>query len=188
MCGSGTLLIEAALIATNRAPNLLRKEFSFMNWPSFDENLWKKIKQQAENEIIELSRKDIKFIGGDNNLKILETAQSNIVRAGLAKIISLRHTSFEKFIAPNKHGTIIFNPPYGERLKIKEIETFYEMIGSTLKHKWIGYDAYVLSCNLQALKHIGLKPSSKIKLFNAKLECRLINFNIFGGKRAELNE
>ena len=188
MCGSGTLLIEAALIASNRAPNLLRKEFSFMNWPSFDKDLWTKIKQKAESEIIELNKKEIKFIGGDNNLGRLEMAQSNISRAGLSKIISLRHTSFEKFTAPNKKGTIIFNPPYGERLKIKEIETFYQMIGSTLKHKWIGYDAYILTCNLLALKHIGLKPISRIKLFNAKLECKFLNFNIFDGKKADLTE
>ena len=179
MCGSGTILIEAAMMARKQAPNLLRKEFSFMNWPSYNEELWNKIKAEAEAEVIELNKKEIKFIGADNNLGTLEIAQTNISQAGLSKIISLRHTSFEKFIAPKTAGTVIFNPPYGERLRVREIESFYEMIGSTLKHKWINYDAYILSNNLNALKHIGLKSTSKINLFNGKLECKYLNFNIF---------
>ncbi|MBN1251995.1 MAG: RNA methyltransferase [Bacteroidales bacterium] len=186
MCGSGTLLIEAALIATNRPPNLLRTDFSFVNWPSFNKNLWEKIREEAKSNIIEINKKDFKIIGSDINLRSLEITQTNISQAGLSKIISLRHTSFEKFIAPPKSGHIVFNPPYGERLKVKEIESFYAMIGSTLKHKWTDYNAWILTCNLPLLKHIGLKPTTKFKLFNAKLECKFINFTIFEGKKEDL--
>jgi putative N6-adenine-specific DNA methylase len=183
MCGSGTLLIEAAMIASNQAPNMLRKEFAFMRWGNFDKKLWLQVFNDAKMAVKIPDRKQVKILGSDISLGILEIAQRNIGQAGFTKLINLRNKAFEEFIAPPGGGYMIFNPPYGERIKLKQIEDFYTSIGNTLKNNWKDYQAWILSGNFDALKCIGLKPDVKIKLFNGKIECLYVNFPIFEGKR-----
>jgi len=188
MCGSGTLLIEAAMIASNQAPNMLRKEFAFMRWGNFDKKLWLQILNDAKMSVKIPDKKNLKILGSDISLGKLEIAQRNIGQAGFTKLISLRNKAFDQFIAPPGGGYLIVNPPYGERLKINQIEDFYSSIGNTLKSNWKDYQAWILSSNHEALKCIGLKPNVKIKLFNGKLECLFVNFPIFEGKRIEYLE
>lgn len=185
MCGSGTFLIEAAMIASNQAPNLLRKEFAFMRWNNFDKKLWLQIQNDAKISVKIPDKKDLKILGSDISFGKLEIAQRNISQAGFTKLINLRNKAFDQLIPPSGGGFLIFNPPYGERIKIKQIEDFYSSIGNTLKKNWDNYQAWILSSNQSALKNIGLKPDVKIKLFNGKLECLLVNFPIFEGKRSE---
>jgi putative N6-adenine-specific DNA methylase len=188
MCGSGTLLIEAAMIASNTAPNMLRKEFAFMRWANFDKKLWIQIMNDAKISQRFPDKKQLKIIGSDMSMGMLEIAQKNISGAGLSNIISLRNKTFSQFLAPAGKGILVFNPPYGERLKVKQIEELYSSIGNCLKNNWKNYEAWILSSNYDALKHVGLKPSVKIKLFNGNLECRFLSFPIFEGTRKDFIE
>lgn len=188
MCGSGTLLIEAAMLASNMAPNILRKEFAFMKWANFDKKLWTQIVNDAKMSMSIPDKKQLKIVGSDISIGKLEIAQRNISQAGFTRLISLRNKPFDKFIPPSGGGFLIFNPPYGERLKVKQIEGLYTTIGNCLKYFWKNYQAWILSSNFEALKFIGLKPDVKFKLFNGKLECRYQNFPIFEGKRADYIE
>jgi putative N6-adenine-specific DNA methylase len=188
MCGSGTLLIEAAMIASNHAPNLLRKEYAFMRWGNFDKKLWTQIYTDAKNSVRIPDKKELKILGSDISLGKLEIAQRNIGQAGFTKLINLRNKPFDQFIAPSGGGILIFNPPYGERIKVKQIDDLYTYIGDTLKKNWTGFEAWILSSNMEALKHIGLKPNQKTKLFNGKLECQYVNYTVFEGKRADYLE
>ncbi len=183
MCGSGTLLIEAAMIASNMAPNLMRKEFAFMRWANFDKKMWLQMINEAKMNQKFPDKKQFKIIGSDLSMGMLDIAQKNISGAGLSNIISLRNKQFSEFLAPAGQGILVFNPPYGERLKVKQIEELYESIGSCLKNNWKNYEAWILSNNYEALKHVGLKPNVKIKLFNGNLECRFLSFPIFEGTR-----
>ncbi len=189
MCGSGTILIEAALMASNTAPNLLRKdELTFKRWANFDESLWNQIVVDAKNAQIPLDKKKIKIVGSDIAMGKLELAQRNISNAGCSRIISLRNKSFDNFIPPSGGGWLIINPPYGERLKVKHIENLYTTVGNSLKYYWKDYQAWILSSNAEALKNIALKSEANIKLFNGKLECKFQKFTIFEGKRSEYLE
>ncbi len=185
MCGSGTLLIEAALMATNTAPNLLRKEFTFMRWANYDKSLWTQIRTDAQNAQVILTKKQQKIIGSDMSMGKLEIAQDNIRRAGFSRLISLRNKEFDNFIPPKGGGMLIINPPYGERLKVKQIEQLYTTIGNSLKYYWKDYQVWILSSNVDALKNIGLKSEANIKLLNGKLECKYQKFTIFEGKRVD---
>ncbi len=185
MCGSGTLLIEAAMIASNTAPNLLRKEYTFMRWANFKPEVWEKIYEKAKQAQLTLDKKQQKIIGSDMSLNKLNIAQQNISRAGFSRLISLRNKEFDSFIPPKGGGTLIINPPYGERLKVKKIEQLYTTIGNSLKYYWKDYKVWILSSNFDALKNIGLKSEANIKLFNGQLECRYQKFTIFEGKRAD---
>ncbi len=185
MCGSGTILIEAAMFALNIPANINRLEFAFMKWPDFDNNKWKEIINEAKASVINADELKIKIIGSDIELSQLELTQKNVSRAGVGKIIKLRNKSFDKFIVPGKKGHVVFNPPYGERIKLEKIEQFYEEIGNKLKNSWSGYQAWILSCNFDAIKKIGLKPEKKIKLLNGKLSCKFLNFKLFEGSRKD---
>ncbi|RLD69164.1 MAG: class I SAM-dependent RNA methyltransferase [Bacteroidetes bacterium] len=185
MCGSGTLLIEAAMFALNIPPNINRLEFAFMKWPDFDKNTWEEIIDKAKSSTIKPEELKIKIIGSDINIDKLELTQRNVSRAGVSRIIKLRNKSFDQFIVPAKKGHVVFNPPYGERLKVEQIDQFYEGIGNKLKNNWEGYQAWILSCNFDAIKKIGLKPAKKIKLFNGKLECKFLSYPLFEGSRKD---
>lgn len=185
MCGSGTLLIEAAMMALNIPPNIKRKEFPFMKWKDFDRKLWKEVLTEAKSNILSPEQVKVKIIGSDIKLQQLEKTQMNVHQAGVGKLIKLRNKSFAEFVVPSDKGKLVFNPPYGERLRLKQIEAFYAEIGSILKNKWTGYDAWILSCNDFANKSIGLKPAKKFKLFNGQLDCHFLNFPLFEGKRKD---
>ncbi|MCH7534768.1 MAG: class I SAM-dependent RNA methyltransferase [Bacteroidetes bacterium] len=179
MCGSGTLLLEAAMIACNLPPARNRKHFNFMNWPDFDRDLWKKIK--AESEI--KSFPNYKIYGSDimrNNMGKIDRVFSKI---DFSQEIRLKRKAFEQLESPGDEGIVIMNPPYGERIQLADSIELYQMIGDQLKKNFAGFDAWIISSNLQAIKRVGLKPSKKIVLFNGALECKFVKFSLYKGSK-----
>ena len=180
MCGSGTILIEAAMIANNIPANIFRKRFGFEGWKNFDSDLWKKIR----NISLEKEKEYYGIItGSDKFHKSLRSCRSNINNALMRDEIKVKLDDFfESNIKPNTH--VIFNPPYGERMPIN-INEFYQRIGDTLKHNYQGCSVWLISSDLENLKMIGLRPSKKIKVFNGKLECRFLRFDIYKGSKKQ---
>jgi putative N6-adenine-specific DNA methylase len=180
MCGSGTVLIEAAMIACNIPPNLMRNEFGFERWEDWDVDLFEKIEESLLSKTRDFHHK---IMGFDKSPSAVEKATQNVENSKLEDFIYIKHEDFFKTQKGGEaHLHMVFNPPYGERLDI-EMETFYGAIGSTLKHKYPGTHAWMISSNLEALKHIGLRPSRKIKLFNAKLEARFQKYEMYAGTK-----
>lgn len=176
MCGSGTLTIEALMRANNKPAGFDRRSFGFMNWPNFDKALWEKIKQEAEDNI-KKEYPNIKGIEIDG--KAFALAKENMVRAGFLPIHHLEKEDFFNYKPKEKEGVLFLNPPYDERIKDEDINDFYKHIGDHLKHHYTGWTAWIISSNVEARKHIGLRTAAKIKLFNGKLECRLMKFELF---------
>jgi putative N6-adenine-specific DNA methylase len=180
MCGSGTILIEAAMIACNIPPNLMRNEFGFERWEDWDVDLFEKIEESLLSKTRDFHHK---IMGFDKSPSAVEKATQNVENSKLEDFIYIKHEDFFKTQKGGEaHLHMVFNPPYGKRLDI-EMETFYGAIGSTLKHKYPGTHAWMISSNLEALKHIGLRPSRKIKLFNAKLEARFQKYEMYAGTK-----
>ncbi len=178
MCGSGTIPIEAALIARNIAPGVFRKEFGFEKWKDFDQALFDSIYNDDSNER-EFTHK---IYGFDNNPKANEIAIHNVKAAGVGRDVVLRIQPFQQFEQPKEKSIIVMNPPYGERISSDDLLSLYEMIGERLKHAFVGYDAWVLSYREECFDQIGLKPSVKVPLFNGSLECQFRKYQIFDGK------
>ena len=178
MCGSGTLLIEAALIARNMAPGLFRKEYAFEKWPDFDADLFDEIynDESLEREF------NHKIYGYDIDMKAVNTALMNVKAAGLSDIISVEQRDFKDFTQPQNKSIIITNPPYGERISTPDLLGTYKMIGERLKHQFTGNDAWILSYREECFDQIGLKPSIKIPLYNGSLECEFRKYQMFDGK------
>ena len=179
MCGSGTILIEAALIANNIAPGLIRKHFGFQLWKDYDVTLFRQLMVQAASEV---KNNKLMIRGSDISQRNLDMAQIHINNAVPDAGIQLFPASFEDTEAQNHKGMLIMNPPYGERMQQERIVEFYQMIGNTLKRKYAGCIAWVFSGNLDAAKFIGLKPSEKIKLKNGPIDCVFLKFEIREGK------
>jgi putative N6-adenine-specific DNA methylase len=180
MCGSGTMLCEAAMIACNIPPNLMRKEFAFERWEDWDVELFEKIEESLLSKTRDFHHK---IVGYDKAPSAVSKAQENVKNAQLEDFIEVKH---EDFFKTQKGGHeklhMVFNPPYGERLNI-DMEEFYANIGDTLKQNYPGTDAWFITSNLDALKHVGLRPSRKIHLFNAKLEARLVKYVMYEGSK-----
>ncbi|NJB69540.1 putative N6-adenine-specific DNA methylase [Saonia flava] len=185
MCGSGTFLTEAAMIACNIPANINRKGFAFEKWADFDEELYDKIVAASLNKTREFHHK---IIGYDKAPSAVRKAIENIENANLSEYINVERKNFFKTLKPTEnHLHMVFNPPYGERLNI-EMEEFYSSIGDTLKQNYPGTEAWLITSNLEALKHVGLRPSRKIKVFNSHLESRLVKYDIYeGSKKASKN-
>ena len=181
MCGSGTILIEAAMWQMCIPAAINRQKFTFQNWPDYDETLFDLIKNNSIDKIRELPN-GIKLIGYDKALSAVEKARQNIKNANLDAFISVKQADFFKTKAVDSRLFLLFNPPYDERLSIN-IKTFYKNIGDTLKQSYTGSEAWLLTGNLQTLKYVGLRPSKKIKLFNGKLESRLVQYLLYAGSR-----
>ncbi|MCC8360214.1 THUMP domain-containing class I SAM-dependent RNA methyltransferase [Salinimicrobium sediminilitoris] len=186
MCGSGSILIEAAMIACNIPPNLNRKEFGFEKWKDWDEDLFEKIQESVLKKA-----RDFHFTikGYDKAPSAVQKAKDNIQNANLSEFISVEHEDFFKTEKQTeRHLHMVFNPPYGERLEINMPE-FYKAIGDTLKQSYPGTHAWFITSNLEAIKHVGLRPSRKIKLFNGSLESKLLKYEIYeGSKKAKKQE
>ena len=179
MCGSGTFLIEAAMKATNTPAGKFRNEFGFMKWQDFDAQLWNKVKSEADNAVVPLTA-TIK--GSDISRKSLSMTRRNLQESGFLDQISLEAQDFFKQ-KENFSGTIITNPPYNERMSLEDMEAFYKNIGSTLKHFCVGSDAWIITSNMEAVNAVGLRPAKKIKIFNGKLECRFLKYEIYSGSK-----
>ncbi|ANO48575.1 THUMP domain-containing class I SAM-dependent RNA methyltransferase [Flavobacterium columnare] len=180
MCGSGTILAEAAMIACNIPANINRKEFAFEKWNDWDNDLFDKIMDSLLNKTKEFH---YKIIGYDKAPSAVMKARTNITQANLDEYIIIREQNFfetKKTLEGPLH--MVFNPPYGERLDI-HLERFYREIGDTLKQGYPNTHAWFITGNMDALKFVGLKPSRKIKLFNGKLETRLAKFEMYEGSK-----
>lgn len=180
MCGSGTIVMEAAMIAAKIAPNIQRKEFGFMRWNNFDAELWKKILEEAKAGEV---RPQFSINGSDIAVWAIDIARQSSLDFGLKQFIDFQVCSFKDARKSGKNGVIVMNPPYDERMKSRDIVNLYAEIGTQLKHVFSGWDAWIISSNFEALKLLGLKPQEKHTLFNGSIECRYQSFNMFEGKR-----
>lgn len=181
MCGSGTLLIEAAMIACNIPPNLNRKEFAFQKWSDWDNDLYEKIEESALNKTRSF---DYTITGYDKAPSAIRKAEQNISNANLNDFIKIERQDFFRTEKedPDKSLHILFNPPYGERLPI-DVDVFYSRIGDTLKQSYPGSQAWLITANMEALKFVGLRPSRRIKVFNGKLESKLVKYTLYSGTK-----
>ena len=177
MCGSGTILIEAALIAANQAPHKYREWFGFMTWKDFDLRLWKRIKRESRERERPI---EVEIIGSDKSEENLRAAQENIHRVRLDRFITLRVKDFAKYKRPPAGpAMLITNPPYGERIVDDDLFSLYKMIGDQLKNNFKEYEAWIFSAKRDALKHVGLKTSKRIPLFNGPIECRFHKYELY---------
>ncbi len=179
MCGSGTIVMEAVMYARNYPPGLHKEKFGFMGWKDYDEKLWQEIVEKAKDQI---ENPRLKIFGSDISVKAIDIARESALKFRLNRDIRFSVSSFEKLEPDYPKGMIIVNPPYGERLmKGENMVDFYRMIGNQLKRTFIGYDAWVITSNKEALKNVGLKPLEKLTLYNGALECGFHKFNIYDG-------
>ena len=178
MCGSGTLLIEAALIARNMSPGLFRKEFAFEKWPDFDQDLFDEVYNDDSQE----REFEHHIYGYDIDPKAVAKASLNVRAAGMVKDITVQLQDFKDFQKPAEPALMVTNPPYGERISTPNLLDTYKMIGERLKHSFSGNDAWILSYREECFEQIGLKPSIKIPLYNGSLECEFRKYQMFDGK------
>ncbi|MBK9389919.1 MAG: class I SAM-dependent RNA methyltransferase [Bacteroidetes bacterium] len=178
MCGSGTIPIEAALIACSIPPGKFRRSFGFQRWKDYDEDLFNKVKEKAEGRII---GSPVDIYASDISPEAVKLAEANIRRAGLADVIKVQVSDFKDFKCIDDQGVVVMNPPYGLRLNPDELDAIYGMIGSTLKHSFSGNTAWLITSNRESLKKVGLKPAQKHILFNGALECLLLKYELYKG-------
>jgi len=179
MCGSGTLPIEAALIAYNIPPGIFRKEFGFEKWKDFDPDIFEAVYNDDSGS------RDFQheIMGSDISAGVIRIASENAKNAFLANKINFQVKPFESLIPPAAGGVIMINPPYGERIKKTNIEVFYQSIGNQMKRNCAGFDVWILSGNKEAMDYIGLHPSKKVTLFNGAIECKFQKFTIYQGSK-----
>ncbi len=178
MCGSGTIPIEAAMIACRIPPGRYRQFYGFSRWKDFDSEMFEQIKIECDNKI---RRSTVKITGSDISGEAVKQSIVNIKKAGLDKEIVVNVLDFKDVKATDTNGYVFINPPYGQRLKQEEINRLYDMIGSTLKHNFIGNRAWIISSGKEYIKNIGLKPRSKHVLYNGSLECILSEYVMYKG-------
>lgn len=184
MCGSGTIPIEAALIARNIWPGVFRKEFAFEKWVDFDQDLFDEIYNDDSKER-EFTHK---VYGYDNSPNANSIALHNVKAAGVSKEVVLKVQPFQQFEQPQEKAMMITNPPYGERISSRDLLGLYQMIGEWLKRAFQGNEAWILSYREECFDQIGLKPEVKIPLYNGSLECQFRKYQIFGGKYKEFKK
>jgi putative N6-adenine-specific DNA methylase len=181
-CGSGTLLIEAAMLALGMPAAIERTHFAFKNFKNFDAQLWSDL---TENTWTRPASMDVEIFGSDQSAEMMMKAKRNLRGLGLARWIEVKPEAFSEMKKPFEKGFIVTNPPYGERMG-DEIEELYDELGTWLKHEMSGYTAWVISSNGDALKKIGLRPTRKVKVFNGDLECSFRKFELFEGSKKDL--
>ncbi len=182
MCGSGTLPIEASMIAQNLPAQFLRSQFGFMRWKDFDAQIWKEVKQEASAGMREQT---CKIYASDADGRQLRSAKINIELAGFEEQIDVSMCDFTESEPHGEQGILIMNPPYGERIEEDNLLLLYKRIGDHLKQAWSGHRAWIISSNKEALNKIGLKPSRKIPIMNGPLECRFQQYELFRGARKD---
>ncbi|HTE33085.1 MAG TPA: hypothetical protein VK666_22030 [Chryseolinea sp.] len=182
MCGSGTLAIEAVMLATNRRPGLFRDNYSFMHFIGYDHEVYDWAMVRLKKQIVELP--GLQVIATDISKNAIDIAIKNAEYAGVKDLIQFRQCDFEETAIPEGNGVIYFNPEYGERLgDIKELEAIYSRMGDFLKKKCQGYLGYIFTANLELAKKIGLKASRRIEFYTARMDCRLFEYELYGGSK-----
>ena len=177
MCGSGTIAIEAALIARNISPGVFRKEFAFEKWPDFDADLFDEIYNDDSKE----REFEHTIYGYDIDMKAVNTAAINVRAAGLTNEISIEQADFNDFKGHPEKAIMVTNPPYGERISTPNLLAFYKMIGDKLKKNFKDNEAWILSYRQECFEQIRLKPSIKVPLYNGSLECEFRKYSLFDG-------
>lgn len=180
MCGSGTIPIEAALLAKKVPPQFRRERFGFFTWPDFDQKTWQSVKKEADARIQPF---EFPIVASDKDVRARNAAAVNVLSAGLEADIRVEKMPFERQEPPAETGTLIANPPYDERLQVTDLAAFYHSIGDRLKKSWPGWNAWLISSDREALKQVGLRPSRRITVFNGPLECSFQKFELYQGTR-----
>ncbi|MCR5192324.1 MAG: RNA methyltransferase [Bacteroidales bacterium] len=189
MCGSGTLLIEAAMLANNIPAQYYRQErFAFKRWRDFNIAEWKSVKEQEDRKIGS-GDFECEIWGNDIDMDVLRQAESNLKGAKLHKDVFLYHGSFEEQEPPEGKTIIVTNPPYGERIKVEDLNDMYSKLGDTFKNLYgERCEVWLITSDFEAMKHIGLHPSRKIQLFNGALDCRFLKFELYSGSKKNKDE
>lgn len=180
MCGSGTIPIEAALIARNIPPGIFRPSFAFENWKDFDQELF----EEVYNDDYEIDF-DKNIFASDISTISLNVAEKNAKSAGVLKTIKFKQCDFASFEPETKGGLLIINPPYGERMNERAVEPIYAMIGTQLKHRFAGFKTWVFSSSEEGFRNIGLRPSVRIPMYNGALECSFRLFEVYEGSKKD---
>jgi putative N6-adenine-specific DNA methylase len=182
MCGSSTIAIEAAMLATNRRPGLHRTNYSFMHLKGFDERVYAREYRELEKQIVEVD--ELTIIATDISTDAIKISKANAAAAGVDRYIRFDVCDFAETTVPDRPGVIYFNPEYGERLgEVSELEVTYERIGDFMKQKCEGYLGYIFTGNLDLAKRIGLKARRRIEFYTAKLDCRLLEYELYKGSK-----
>ena len=182
MCGSGTVAIEAALMATNRRPGLYRNNYSFMHILGYDEKVYNEEYKKLEKQVIEI--KDLKIVATDISEDAIYISGINAGIAGVEELIEFDICDFQETKIPEQPGVIYFNPEYGERLGEEiELQQTYSLIGDFMKKQCKGYTGYVFTGNMELAKKIGLKPGRRIEFFTGKIDCRLLEYELYSGTK-----
>jgi putative N6-adenine-specific DNA methylase len=181
MCGSGTIALEAAMIAANIYPGMIGRDYAFKFWPGYDALLFRRLLEGMPKQ------QELTFpvVASDIDREAIRITKRNARLMGLADQLVIEKADFFDSLKDDTPQVIVINPPYGERLDVGNIEEFYNGIGSTLKHRYPASDAWIFTANMDVVKHIGLKPDMKFTLFNAALECRYIKYTLFSGARKQ---
>ena len=172
-------------MAINKAPNLDRSYFCFKNWKNYDKTLYNDICTELE---LKISDFEFKIIGSDNNKKSVSISENNVKKAGYTHLIEIREISIQKMIPPMGNGTLIINPPYGERMEAYQIDLLYKQIGDAFKQHFTGYICGIISNNFAGLKLIGLKPMKKYQVINGKLDCVFYLYEMYEGTKRKQKE
>ena len=178
-CGSGTFLIEAALMAANIPATIERHHYAFKNFANFDESAWNEIQENITTRVTELP---CKIVGSDINGEMVMKARRNLRRLPIGRFVEVNAANYNEVERPAETGVMICNPPYGERMG-EEIEELYEGIGDWMKTNMKGYDCWIVSSNTDAFKSVGLKPDMKLRVFNGSLECSFRKYTIYEGSK-----
>lgn len=180
MCGSGTILVEAGLIASGICPGRFRESYGFHKWKTYNPLLFEEVKKECEAKV---TIPGPCIYGSDVSEEAVKMTLENIRSAGLEDFIRVKRENFRDLEPEEGNGVLIMNPPYGERIKVADTGSLYEMIGTSLKHRFAGFKAWLITSDKDSLKHVGLKPASKTTLFNGSLECLLVKYELYPGSR-----
>lgn len=178
-CGSGTFLIEAALMAANLPATMERHHFAFKNFANFDADVWEEIQSAIPKRVTELP---CLIVGSDKNAEMVMKARRNLRRLPVGRFVKVNADSFQESTRPSESGVMISNPPYGERMG-EEIEELYEELGDWMKTEMQGFNCWIVSSNMEAFKFVGLRPDKKVKVFNGSLECSFRKYQIYSGSK-----
>ncbi len=181
MCGAGTLLMEASMLARKIPPGFMRKHYAFKKWSNFDGQLLDKVRS-FQPEAIPLG---VRIMGADSSAQTIQKARRNVENLPEGHGIRFTVDRISNFEPPEGGGVAIVNPPYGERMRISEIEDLYNSIGTAFKHHFEGYDCWVISSSMEGLKQIGLAPSQKVDLYNGALACSFRKYSIYSGSKKQ---
>jgi 23S rRNA (guanine2445-N2)-methyltransferase len=182
MCGSGTLAIEAALLALNKAPGLLRNNYGFMHLRGFNKSLWGNLREKAKKETKKILQ--CRILATDIRREAVEAARKNAATAGVEHLIEFGVCDYSDTAIPDGRGVVVLNPEYGERMgKIQELEGVYKGIGDFFKQKCRGYSGYIFTGNLDLAREVGLRTKRRLQFFNSGIECRLLEYELYEGSR-----